>query len=428
MSLINQVLSDLSERQATLAGPADLFALGLSPVANQTPEKKTSRPFLLLIIGLMVLFSVSLMTWRGISITQWFKHQVDRGKPVAETQVSVPEPTPGVERPESNDTTAPAAVAASAPAPQPASPGSTSTTTATATGTPSTHTATITPEATFSPSGVMSQFLAEEESVAPSGVVTIPALASEGPLPGKDRAVATVNPPVSHKQMPASTPLAKKNKLDSLPLKQAPVIVTSYNKAAPANQVQRIQAGGGNTTSINNINNIEKLASVGLERSQEIQPPTPVKPEQGANARTNQGVVPQALETVMPLQKVQSLSWARTLLEDGQLDEAERVVREQAGQEGESAAALGIMAVVEQKRGNLESSNRYYNRLVRLEPDQYRWWLGLAINMDHAKRRSEAASFYKHVIKMNPADTQVVRFAQDRLRILEDRTAQARIP
>ncbi|HIJ83986.1 MAG TPA: hypothetical protein HPQ00_07250 [Magnetococcales bacterium] len=145
-----------------------------------------------------------------------------------------------------------------------------------------------------------------------------------------------------------------------------------------------------------------------------------------ARATTGQSPSLENQETIPTLQTTQSLTWARTLLEDGQYEEAERVVRNQVAQSGESATALGILAILEQKRGNLETSNRYYNRLLRLEPDQYRWWLGLAVNKDQSGSKNEAVSFYRHVVKMNNVDDQVFRFAQERLRILEAKSAPER--
>ncbi|MBF0140001.1 MAG: tetratricopeptide repeat protein [Magnetococcales bacterium] len=400
MSLINQLLVDLRDRQARLTDQADLFALGVTPIAAPATEKRPEPKR----IGLPVIATIAILLVGGAGTLAWLyshgKLQLPRSGVIQEKI----EPPPNLP------------VAALAPNPLPPPPPAA----------PAPVAAPPEPTPPAPPPSGMAHLITEEETVAAPRVIVTPTSTSEGSA-SHSREVPTTAPLANRgNQKPGAVPTPpppKKVKADPLPLKptstMAPPVVI---KAAPP-IIQRSRPDGAP-----GLNSIDNITSVGLESSATTPPSAkPGKPTNMIVARKGPESTA-TLDTVMPLQPAQSLTWARTLLEEGQYEEAERVVRQQTAQEGESPAALGIMAVLEQKRGNLESSNRYYNRLLRLEPDQYRWWLGMAVNMDQSKHKGEAISFYKHVIKMNPPDNQVVRFAQERLRVLEGNTTQAPSP
>ncbi|MBF0422314.1 MAG: hypothetical protein HQL73_04915 [Magnetococcales bacterium] len=256
---------------------------------------------------------------------------------------------------------------------------------------------------------------ASETIVVPT--VVVPSRQSVRTTPVADVVVmprVQPQPPLSASPLPASPRI---NKPEPSSAKTLPSLPITPAKVHPSVQVPPQRTDRGATGNPDDPNH---TSVAGQERSPDR--PHPAKPDKtGTMIVTLVSTEPPSLsQTVNATPEDQSLTRARTLLEQGRLDEAEQIIQEMIVREGESSAALGVMAVVEQKRGHLEASNRYYNRLVRLEPNQFRWWLGLAINMDVAKRPGEAESFYKQVIKINPSDTQAVLFAQDRLRILAD--------
>lgn len=391
MSLINQLLVDLRDRQAKLTDQADLFALGVTPIPTpatenrSTPKKRLGLPA----IAILLVGGAGLLAWLG----NHGKLHLFRGTETLEKTEQTANLPVAALAPNLTQTPVSTPAEPATPAPQPST---------------------------------MAHLITEEETVAAPGVIVTPAKTSEDPTSNLKELPATA--PLANRGNPKTVvaptpPPPKKAKVDPLPLKPAPAMTPPVIVKAAPPVIQHSKTDA--TTGPNMVDNI---ASVGLETSSASTPSAKLgKPTNMITA--HKGPEPTAtLDTVMPLQAAQSLTWARTLLEDGQYEEAERVVRQQTAQEGESPAALGIMAVLEQKRGNLDASNRYYNRLLRLEPDQYRWWLGMAVNMDQSKHKGEAISFYKHVIKMNPPDNQVVRFAQERLRILESKTTQASTP
>ncbi|HAT49617.1 MAG: tetratricopeptide repeat protein [Nitrospirae bacterium] len=384
MSLINQLLVDLDQRQARLTGHSNLFSLRISPPGIQPLESPDERRYsrrTLAGISLLILLSSTLFF-------TWFHTQ---GLPFLKRHLTTQERE---EQPPTRPT--PPLTADSAQTPL-TTPGA------------ALSPVTIVPPEAHS---VMAPLVVEEVSVTPSGTVVVP---NSQPLPPPQEKPIPPLSPVNRGNVPSIglSAAIKKTQPDPLILKPSQVIASLPN----VRPLRRPTARAAAPSTIKNTirNNISQIATVGLEN-----PDAAVQlPSMGMKLTRSKPSLAEDSETVVPLQKTQSLTWARTLLEDGQWEEAEKVIRSQVAKEGESATALGMMAVLEQKRGNLETSNRYYNRLLRMEPDQYRWWLGIAMNMDQSKRKSEAISFYKHVLKMERVEDQASLFVQERLRVLE---------
>lgn len=387
MSLINQLLVDLDQRQARLTGHSNLFSLRISPPGihplESPDERRYSRRTLAGISLLILLASTIFFTWfhtQGLPFLK--RHLITQER---QEQPPNQPPPPLTADPVQTPLAAPGAV----PAP-----------------------VTVVPPAAHS---VMAPLVVEEVSVAPSGAVIVP---GSQPLPPPQEKPIPPLSPVNRGNVPpvgVSTAI-KKTQSDPLVLKSSQVIASLPNVRPLRRPIARIAAPSTVKNTIRN--NISQIATVGLENP-DAAVQLPSAPSMGMKLTRSKPSLAEDAETVVPLQKNQSLTWARTLLEDGQWEEAEKVIRSQVAKEGESATALGIMAILEQKRGNLETSNRYYNRLLRMEPDQYRWWLGIAVNMDQSKRKSEAISFYKHVLKMERVEDQASLFVQERLRVLE---------
>ncbi|MBF0172396.1 MAG: tetratricopeptide repeat protein [Magnetococcales bacterium] len=383
MSLISQLLKDLHQRQAALE--IDVLSMGIEPPRSPAKVQRL-RPERILpwVLG------VFLLSVGGVAIRYWAEQRHDRVDPVANIEQNGSAPV------------------VSAPSEPTATPSLRPLSTA-----PTTPAATIpvtggTPVAPAN-HGAMASMAVEEESVAPSGMIMVPE------SPAIEPAQPVANSPLMRRERGTSLGLAttppKKSDSDSIALKQVPFMASVPQQIPEVSPIRRR----------NNAVIQDGLATMALDNPHGSMVSVPRKPAEMQVARANPNIVENS-ETILPLQKAQTLAWARTLLEDGQLDEAERVVQEHLAQDGQSTSALGIMAELEQKRGNLEAANRYYNRLLRLEPDRYRWWLGLATNLDQAKRGKEAISFYKHVLKMENVDDHVLRFARERLRALEGKT------
>ncbi|MBF0134466.1 MAG: tetratricopeptide repeat protein [Magnetococcales bacterium] len=375
MSLINQLLVDLDQRQARLTGHSHLFSLKISPPGihplESLDERRYSKRTLIGVSLLILLLSTLFFTWfytQGIPFLK--RHLITQA-----TQEPSPPSLP----------TSPLAVGPMQQTPLPTAPDAASTPVA------------IVPPV---PHSVMAPLIVEEVSVAPSGTIIVPNPQPLSPPPLSPVAHSNNHVPSSGLQTTQPHPLV---------LKPSQVIASLPN-VRPRRRLMTTTRTLRDTIR----NNVTQEATVGLEHPDA----TLQLPPMGIKLTRSKPTLSENAETVVPLQKKQSLNWAQTLLENGQWDEAEKVIRSQVAKEGESATALGMMATLEQKRGNLETSNRYYNRLLRMEPEQYRWWLGIAMNMDQSKRKSEAVSFYKHVLKMEHVEDQTFSFVQERLRVL----------
>ncbi|MBF0110749.1 MAG: tetratricopeptide repeat protein [Magnetococcales bacterium] len=386
MSLIGQLLNDLHQREVHSLDGVDLCDLGVTfPDDGVRVQGETSGRKVFCRKEFVWAFGMALVLAAGI----FFLSRIDQGTMTGETvpkQGEQEEMDPSVSSLSEPEELAPSLKSATRPI----------------------------ATTTTSVPGVMGSMAIDEESVAPSGVIRVPE--SEATQPPAPPVATSPSVPASVTERPFKLGLSKTppRKNESPSPKQGPsTSVVANPLAARTPEVVPVRRGIPTPTSLDN------LATMTLENPHAPVSQGPATSTAGVRvAQPNRGILENG-EMMLPLQKAQSLGWARTLVEDGQLDEAERVVREHLSQDGDSIAALGIMASLEQKRGNLENSNRYFNRLLRLEPDQYRWWFGLAVNLEKAKRDKEAISYYRHLIKMNDVAEHVVRFAEERIRVLE---------
>lgn len=86
---------------------------------------------------------------------------------------------------------------------------------------------------------------------------------------------------------------------------------------------------------------------------------------------------------------------------------------------------LSLRAVLAQKSAQDEMAQESYQKLVQLEPDNGRWWLGLGIQLERAFELTQATKVYQQALNKVGLSSQSQQFIRDRLVLLsrlEDQT------
>ncbi|HAS62974.1 MAG TPA: MSHA biogenesis protein MshN [Vibrio sp.] len=79
---------------------------------------------------------------------------------------------------------------------------------------------------------------------------------------------------------------------------------------------------------------------------------------------------------------------------------------------------LSLRAVLAQKSAQDEMAQESYQKLVQLEPDNGRWWLGLGIQLERGFKLTQAAKVYQQALNKVGLSSQSQQFIRDRLALL----------
>ena len=79
---------------------------------------------------------------------------------------------------------------------------------------------------------------------------------------------------------------------------------------------------------------------------------------------------------------------------------------------------LSLRAVLAQKSAQDEMAQESYQKLVQLEPDNGRWWLGLGIQLERGFDLAQAAKVYQQALNKVGLSSQSQQFIRDRLALL----------
>ncbi len=111
---------------------------------------------------------------------------------------------------------------------------------------------------------------------------------------------------------------------------------------------------------------------------------------------------------------------ARAALAVGDLPAAGEILSKLPDEGGNRLDRLSTRAAWRAKRGDHERAARLYGQLIGLEPEQGRWWLGLAIAQDRLQRWGAAAFAYRQAVGSAALEPSVRDFARSRLQTLSD--------
>jgi Flp pilus assembly protein TadD len=81
----------------------------------------------------------------------------------------------------------------------------------------------------------------------------------------------------------------------------------------------------------------------------------------------------------------------------------------------ESIEFLGFRAALAERLGNYEVAYDDYTRLSRVQRNESRWWLGLAISSERVEAYQMATEAYQRVIALDQLGAEVKSFAQQRI-------------
>ncbi|WP_369600977.1 hypothetical protein AAIA72_14325 [Hahella sp. SMD15-11] len=80
---------------------------------------------------------------------------------------------------------------------------------------------------------------------------------------------------------------------------------------------------------------------------------------------------------------------------------------------------LGLQAWIQQQTGQIAESVASYADLIRLEPENPRWWGGLAIGLEQLGQAERARQAWSKVVELPGADTRLLNWARQRLAALQ---------
>lgn len=89
---------------------------------------------------------------------------------------------------------------------------------------------------------------------------------------------------------------------------------------------------------------------------------------------------------------------AQLLLKRGQTGQAETVVERSLAVAGNDPGVLGVLGALRQRQGRHADAIAVYRQAAKMEPDQSKWWLGLAISLDAVERYQEALAAYQRAM------------------------------
>jgi MSHA biogenesis protein MshN len=110
--------------------------------------------------------------------------------------------------------------------------------------------------------------------------------------------------------------------------------------------------------------------------------------------------------------------YARTLVEQGQLPAAKRVLESSLLYAGNDADYQALLAAVEQRLGDHNAAVSRYMRALELNKRQGAWWVGLGISLEALGRTAEAGQAYKAARVSPGLSAELIAYVESRLKQL----------
>ncbi|MDM7859144.1 tetratricopeptide repeat protein [Alteromonas sp. ASW11-36] len=112
------------------------------------------------------------------------------------------------------------------------------------------------------------------------------------------------------------------------------------------------------------------------------------------------------------------LMLARLLEQQQQTQAAFAILNPEGTLTSINAEYLGVRAAMADQLGEYAIAFEDYMRLTQLQPEQARWWLGLAISSERVGASAQALAAYQQAASMNQLSRDVQRFVQQRISLL----------
>lgn len=109
---------------------------------------------------------------------------------------------------------------------------------------------------------------------------------------------------------------------------------------------------------------------------------------------------------------------AKIYLEKGDVDRARNVLEQYEDAPEGNASYFGLLAAVYQRSGKHELALPAFEKALRLDPREARWWLGFGISLEKTGNLQSAATAYRRVIESPSATPAILKWVRNRLAVL----------
>lgn len=364
MSVVNQMLKDLEDRQAD--------EQGVSAVYHPSPETKSNRSSTVIIILLVLLLLIA----TGAVVVWLMQSQ-------SSTNNTITADTAG---PEQSLEAAKPMVVRSSPE--------------IVVETPAEQTRAEQPAEAVQNDVNEADVVDEQEALSSVAVETTPpapdvsvvsTMIPDEPESTSVEEPETAPPPVFSKQ-------SASQRESSLSLReQAQIAVRAGQDQQAINLLEKLLA-----TEQNNVAVRKKLAALLFSQG---------------NALRSQSVLEQGI-ALSPTDASQRLMLARLLEQQSQLEAAFNALETEQPLQGVNAEFLGYRAGLADRLQNYSAAFDDYRSLTQSQPYQAKWWLGLGIASERTQRPQMALLAYRQAASLGQLSADVQRFIQQRISVL----------
>ena len=369
MSVVNQMLKDLEDRQADENGVSAVYQ----------PSAKTKKfPIRWLIVALLVLLLVAMLGWLLLS------------KPL---QITIAQPTESEEAPAEITPVKPMVVRSEPTEPVEEQQETAAELSNITSVTISESAATL--EGDIEPEPITEDIVESGETLVAVAPPSVPTRVNE---PAKITVVASTSAPPEPETSSVFSKQSAAAANDTPALRdQALAAVRAGQDQLAIQLLEQLIAQEPSNTAAR-----KKLAALLFAQDQAVR------------AR----VVLDAGIQLYPQDASMRLMLARLLKQQQQVAAAFTVLNTEVPLPSVSAEFLGVRASMADQLAEYDVAHADYLRLTQLQPDQARWWLGLAIASERINASAQALTAYQQAASMNQLSRDVQRFVQQRISLL----------
>ena len=197
-------------------------------------------------------------------------------------------------------------------------------------------------------------------------------------------------------------------------------LVMNTSKASEQTQRQRLQAEAQLALNENDLSvAMEKLARVLI-----LAPDAHQVRQQLAGLYSKIGNHPRAVQILQagveqfPQQPKLILMLARALVNNGQAEQAVDLLNGQALSPNTEVERLALLAGLAQQTGQPQLAFDSYQALVKIAPDNSKWWMGLGISAEQLSLSATAVTAYQSALALNQLSPRLNQFVRQRLVML----------
>lgn len=112
--------------------------------------------------------------------------------------------------------------------------------------------------------------------------------------------------------------------------------------------------------------------------------------------------------------------FARALMAQARAEEALAFL--QASQQADQADHWGLLAALHQRLQDHSRARQCFVQALAMRPGEHRWWVGLGVSLEHLGELGPARDAYVSALQQKDMSTQLKRFVQSRLDLLDGRS------